>query len=295
MNTLSTGLAIAVMTSTLATAVVGCGGTEETLAGADAVDRQRDGALAVFLNRKVTDSLDRGAGDRVDWKYVDVTKPGRLQVAVAFDSPERIRGQVVLRDNFATLIERQPLSSDRSVYKFETINAVRGRYYIELEAETGGSVYTLGVGFTEPSFGEFNTAATNFDRVEGGSKRKGKWRPKDPATTTAAAETHTAEVDTSVTDEPVDEGGEPVEEVKTLTIGGAIQRVIPMADDDGALLTIALSGSDFGALANGARGTISGLGATVVVRRRHGRVVSAYTKAEAETVKPYKRVVFTVK
>ena len=58
---------------------------------------------------------------------------------------------------------------------------------------------------------------------------------------------------------------------------------------------ITVNGTEYNAVQTGARGKVSGLGATVVVRRRNGRVVNAYTKVEAETVKPYKRVVFTVK
>jgi hypothetical protein len=86
-----------------------------------------------------------------------------------------------------------------------------------------------------------------------------------------------------------------VVEANVITVEGAIQRVIPMDDDEGSLLTIALTGAEYNAIQTGARGTVTGLGAAIVVRRRNGRIVNAFTKVDAETVKPYKRVVFTVK
>ena len=39
-----------------------------------------------------TDDVDAGKGDSVDWKYVDVPKPGEMDVTVAFDNPEDIDG-----------------------------------------------------------------------------------------------------------------------------------------------------------------------------------------------------------
>ncbi len=273
--------------------VGGCTSSGSNLSDGDILDRRRDGALAVFINRKVTDKLSAPDGDSVDWKYCDIPRAGQVQVAVNFDTPERIEGELVFRDGYGSVIERQRLNGGRSFYQFAPIQGIRGRYYVELAANSGASVYTIGVLFEEPDLGTFFTrpVSKGSGADEGGGRRIGvgppaggggggakKERPpEDPTGTEPAPEVKTPEPDT-----------------EAISISGTIRRMIPL-ENGGSLLTIYVGGNNAELVQAGTRGTINGLGAGVTVRRRSGRYVKAFSKAETEAIESYKAVTFRVK
>ena len=60
--------------------LLACATTSGSGAG---IDRQRDGALAVFVNRKVNDSINVPDGDDVDWKFVDINKNGISTISLS--------------------------------------------------------------------------------------------------------------------------------------------------------------------------------------------------------------------
>jgi len=292
---------LCVLTVALSAQVSGCAGTSE-LTGADAVDLKRDGALAVFVNRKVTDQVNVSDGDGTDWKYVDIPRPGEMSVTVAFDSPRGVTGEVVLRDNFATVIERHELTQERSVYEFAPVQAVSSRYYIEILAESGSSVYTVGVDLAEPVLAGFGSSGS-FDREgldDQGGRRVGTGtrKPKEDKVTKNDPDPQTAE---NPDPDPTPTGGEEeggeeeeVEPAATIyTVNGYIQRVIPL-DDGGTLLHIQLSGEGLELVKTGTTGKIAQIGAVVRVQRRSGSYATAVTQADAEDCKVHKNVTFTV-
>lgn len=295
----------------LLASLAACASNKPGLNQADVLDRRRDGALAVFLDRKVTDSLDVAKGDQVDWKYVDVNKAGEIRVAVAFDDPDRIRGEVVLRDTFGSVIERQQIGAARGLYAFSPVNAVRGRYYIEIAASSGGSVYTVGVLFEEPDLGRFFAEGSR--NTGGGGARKPPRQPGGVATgpVGGGGARRPAPVpdpeDNGATGEPgapeekvTGEGGGPEpaqpvdEEAGFITVSGSIQRVTPI-DTGGTMLVIVISGAYAEQIKPGTPGVINGLGARVEVRGRSGNIARAYTKVDSEELQSYKAVTFRFK
>lgn len=277
----------------LALPVGGCAGDQNRLSDADVLDRRRDGALAVFINRKVTDKLSAPDGDSVDWKYCDIPRTGQVQVAVNFDTPERIEGEVVFRDSFGSVIERQRLNGGRSFYQFAPIQGIRGRYYVELSARSGASVYTVGVLFEEPDLGTFFTkpVSKGSGSDQGGGRRIGVGPPVGGGGGGGAVKRDRPPEETGGT-EVVEKP--PVEEGETITIAGTIRRMIPL-ENGGSLLTIYVGGNNAELVQAGTRGTINGLGAGVTVRRRSGRYVKAFSKAETEAIESYKAVTFRVR
>ena len=271
---------------------VGCAGAGNNLSDADVLDRRRDGALAVFINRKVTDKLSAPDGDSVDWKYCDIPRAGQVQVAVNFDSPERIEGSIVFRDGFGSVIERQRLNGGRSFYQFAPIQGIRGRYYVELAADSGASVYTIGVLFEEPDLGTFFTrpVSKGTGADQGGGRRIGAGPPAGGGGVAVKKERPAEEVPD--TEESPTKG--PAEDGEAVSIPGTIRRMIPL-ESGGSLLTIYIGGNNAELVQAGTRGTINGLGASVTVRRLTGRYVKAFTSAETETIESYKAVTFRVR
>jgi hypothetical protein len=286
----------------LACVTVDSPGLEKT----DLLDRRRDGALAVFLNRKVTDSIDVPTGDFVDWKYVDVGQPGQIQMAIAFDSPDQVEGEVIFRDTFGKVLEKQRLTAARGLYAFSPVNAVRGRYYIEISADSGASVYTVGVLFEEPDLGKFFTESRDKDRPRngggGGGGGGGKARfaapqdpeqpeadPEQPPTDPASNPAATGDPKLTPIPDP-----EPEPEPETITVTGSIQRLTPL-DAGGTTMAVRVDAAYIDKLPAGTTGVVNGLGATVSVRNRVGNVVICFSKLDPEQLQPYKAVTFKLK
>jgi hypothetical protein len=280
------GLAI-VMAAALS--LPACAGNKPTLGDGDLLDGRRDGALAVFINRKVTDKISVPDGDDVDWKYCDIPRPGRIQVGVSFDTADRIEGEVVFRDSFGSILERQRIEGGRSFYEFRSVQAVRGRYYIEISGRSGASVYTVGVLFEEPELGTFFSRPVSkgpailVDVPETGRGAGGRAGSTSPPTEEVPLVSPSPEP-------PV----EAEEARSAISVRGTIRRITPL-EGGGSLLTILVSGADGELVRAGARGTINGLGSVVTVRRRAGQYVKAFTKTDAEALQSYKGVTFRVR
>jgi hypothetical protein len=267
--------------------LLACATTSGSGAG---IDRQRDGALAVFVNRKVNDSINVPDGDDVDWKFVDINKNGIMSVAISFDDPDRVSGEVVLRDNFATVIERRVIKAGRTFYAFEPFNAIRGRYYIEVRGLDGASVYTIGVALEEPKFGvsviPVNPLAPTEDRGGGRTFKSGGGKKVE-----GDAKKIDSEGGTPPEADAKPEGGG--DQSGTIGVSGNIRRITPV-EDGGSLLTVCF-GNNGDLILAGTGGSINGLGARVVMRGRSGRCGTAYTSVESEDLVGYKAVTFSVK
>ncbi|MEO1269332.1 MAG: hypothetical protein AAFX99_14670 [Myxococcota bacterium] len=259
------------------------------------VDVRRDYAMAVYLNDFTSDQVDSQAGDTVDWKFVDVREPGSLIVQVSVDTPNTVQGKLTLRDNFATVLQVREVKTDRNVYTFRTVPiTTKGRYYIQFECFGGRSVYTVATRFlplqvATPTMGG-NRGFTRTDpdpprRSWRRSKSKSKPKPKD-------------KTETPVTGTPVEDGPKPVDELPNepgmTEVVGSILRVTAL-DNGGSSVVISLQGDGSDKVKATTPGLITGIKKGVVVRSRTGDVVTAFTEAQAETIKTQKTVIFRVK
>lgn len=130
----------------VAVALGGCGGVETRLDSASGGDAARDQAMAVFLERTVTDRVDAPNGDHTDWKYIDILDRGRLKIEVSFDSPEKLKGgEVEFTDEFGSRLDRQLVLGGQSNYIFtREIEKVPTKFFIRVFTQEGRTVYTVG-------------------------------------------------------------------------------------------------------------------------------------------------------
>lgn len=274
--------------------VGGCASQKSTLSNSDIQDQRRGGALAVFVNRKVTDSVDVGAGDHVDWKFVDVPQAGEIRAAVSFDDPQKVQGRVVLRDTFGRVVEEQKINAGKSLYAFSVVQAVRGRYFLEIFADSGASVYTVGVLYNDADLGAFFTKERKIEEPVENPEPKSVVAPSpkaNPVETRVKKPSTRQNPQARPAPEPLPE---PPEDKNTVLVRGSIQRVIPV-DSGGAMVTIYISGNHSEHIKSGTAGTINGLGARVTVRSRSGNHAKAFTRVDAAELKPYKAVTFKLR
>ena len=126
--------------------VAGCGGVGPQYDGAQEGDEVRDQALAVYVDRTVTDRLDAGDGDNTDWKYIDVVEQGRIRVAVSVDTPDRLKkGELAFFDEFGNRIDRFLVTGNQTSYVFATeVEKIPNKYFVRFFADDGSSVYSVG-------------------------------------------------------------------------------------------------------------------------------------------------------
>jgi hypothetical protein len=123
----------------------GCGTVPPNLDASDEGDNERDRALAVFIDRSVTDRLDGDNGDNTDWKYVDVIEQGKLKITVSLDHPENIdQGEVELTDEFGSRLDRAVIEPNQPVYVFNQQIRKPTKFFVKIFARHGGTPYTVG-------------------------------------------------------------------------------------------------------------------------------------------------------
>ncbi len=109
-------------------------------------DQARDRALAVFVDRTVTDRINGSEGDNTDWKYIDIVDPGHLRVTVSIDNPGSLKGgELSLHDEFGERLERRLVMDGQVSYVFEVdVEKVPHKYFVRVFTKEGTSVYTVG-------------------------------------------------------------------------------------------------------------------------------------------------------
>lgn len=277
----------------------GCATAGSGLGEADRLDRQRDGSMAVFLQRKVTDELNVPGGDDVDWKHIDVSESGFLEVGVAFDDPGRVEAEVILRDTFGAVVQSVRVRDGVNFYAFDPIEASPGRYYVELRASKGESVYTIGALVEEPDYLAAPVSAGSPPRE---SRVRRILAPGPPPSGDALKPPSTRPSEVNDDQGPAEEGDPASASVDAppddgpgfITVTGAIQRVTPL-EEGGSLLIVSLGGADAASIVAGTSGVINGLGAKVIVRGRSGSIARVFTSIDSEDVRSYKAVTFRVK
>lgn len=217
--------------------VLGCGGVEVKLDNNSGGDAARDQAMAVFIDRTVTDRLDGQDGDHTDWKYVDVLDKGRLRIEVSVDTPENLKGaQVEMTDAFGNRLDRQLVGQGQTNYVFaREVEKTPDKFYVRVFAEDGRSVYTVGttlayapepapppVAVAPPPEETASKPKPRKRRARRARKPKPKPKPKPPPVTTP----------------------DPPPAVAPATITGRVVRIIPAKDDQSVQVTILLKGND---------------------------------------------------
>ncbi len=130
---------------TLALLLPACGAVQDRDSRSEG-DQARDQALAIFVDRSITDRVDGRDGDNTDWKYVDVVDPGRLRLSVSFDTPEQLEGaEVAFFDEFGSRLDRFVVTQNQSNYVFaREVEKIPNKFFVRVFADDGKSVYTVG-------------------------------------------------------------------------------------------------------------------------------------------------------
>jgi hypothetical protein len=225
--------------------VAGCGTVPPNLDASDEGDNERDRALAVFIDRSVTDRLDGDNGDNTDWKYVDVIEQGKLKITVSLDHPENIdQGEVELTDEFGSRIDRAVIEPNQPVYVFNQQIRKPTKFFVKIFARHGGTPYTVGSALELPPPPPEPTvvaapAPPPPPPMEPAVPRVG---PKKPAVVKPGPPT------------PAPATAAPPPPAPTARIGGRVIRVIPAEDQNSVTISIKLD--DGAVVAVGDRGTV---------------------------------------
>lgn len=214
----------------------GCGGVETRLDSQSGGDAARDQAMAIFLDRTVTDRIDGPNGDHTDWKYLDVLDKGRLKIEVSFDTPEKLKGgEVEFTDEFGSRLERQPVSGGQSNYIFtREVDKVPNKFFVRVFAQDGQSVYTVGSNMA------YLPQPTPPPVAEPEPEPEPDPRPKPPV-----RRQQPSKPPVKVTPPPLKAPDPPPVSPSGPTVAtGQVIRVIPAEDDQSVTLTIRLSSAD---------------------------------------------------
>ncbi|MCB9534881.1 MAG: hypothetical protein H6704_01355 [Myxococcales bacterium] len=123
-----------------------CGSVGPSIDSAQEGDEVRDQALAVYVDRTITDRLDGPEGDNTDWKYVDIVEQGRLRLVVNVDTPDRLLGgEVGFFDEFGNRLDRSLVLANQTTYVFATeVEKIPNKFFVRVFAKDGTSVYSVG-------------------------------------------------------------------------------------------------------------------------------------------------------
>lgn len=126
--------------------LAGCGSVGPNLDAASEGDEVRDRALAVFLDRTITDRVEGDRGDNTDWKYIDVVDKGQLRVEVRLDTPEQVKdAEVTFHDEFGSRVERFLIIANQQNYIFTTeVEKIPNKYFVRVFSKEGTSTYSVG-------------------------------------------------------------------------------------------------------------------------------------------------------
>lgn len=222
----------------VAVALGGCGGVETKLDSASGGDAARDQAMAVFLERTVTDRVDAPNGDHTDWKYIDILDRGRLKIEVSFDTPEKLKGgEVEFTDEFGSRLDRQLVRGGQSNYVFtREIDKVPTKFFVRVFTQEGRTVYTVGseMAYLPPE---------NPDPPPQPVARPKTVEEPTPPPKRRRTRTRTRTPPKTVVKPPPPEPDPPPPSGPTFAKGRVI-RVIPAEDDQSVTLTIRLGTAD---------------------------------------------------
>lgn len=129
------------LTLALGTATSGCGPGAEEHSGEDAM---RGGAAELPLNQPSDDRVSASGGDSTDWKVFELPQASNVTVDVWWDNPT---ASVGLRLRGMGGGQARTLKHARGV-RHESLGPIdlpAGKWFLQIEARSGASVYTLQV------------------------------------------------------------------------------------------------------------------------------------------------------
>ncbi|MDX9722853.1 MAG: hypothetical protein RBU37_19040 [Myxococcota bacterium] len=97
-------------------------------------------AIGIELGSSRTGTLSPADGDKADWVYLRIPRPGRLLLSVRFENPEA-EGVLIVRDAARQELSRLTQTGTQSS-SLETM-VDEGRVYLELTSSSGPTAYTF--------------------------------------------------------------------------------------------------------------------------------------------------------
>lgn len=228
----------------LAASAAACGAVPSNLDSSDEGDNERDRAMAVFIDRSVTDRLDGDNGDNTDWKYVDVVEQGKLKITVSLDHPEALeQAEVELTDEFGSRLDRSVVESNQPVYVFDQQVRKPTKFFVKIFSRHGGTPYTVGSSLELPPPPPEPTVVA--------APAPPPPPPMEPAIPRAKPKPGPVVVKPAGPPPPV---AAPTPPPAVTKVGGRVIRVIPAEDNGSVTISIKL---DEGAVVSvGDRGTV---------------------------------------
>ena|GEM_PF-2182809 len=281
------GLALSVL--------VGCGAVQ--LDAQTEGDGVRDQAMGVFVGRTVTDRVDGDTGDNTDWRYIDTVDPGRLELEITFDNPERLaEAEIEFLDEFGTRIDRFLISGSKSNYVFaREVQQTPAKFYIRVFAQMGSSVYSIGARQSiaasakpEPVETKQTVKVVKVTVEKKKKKKRKRTKRRRPKKTTKKTTKKTVKVTKTV----VKKETKPVT-TNAAPIKGTVIRIIPADDNNSVTLTVNLKGG--ARVPKGATGTVY-KGGTALGKMRvasvSGKRVTGVLRVRSGKAKGLLKVVF---
>lgn len=123
-----------------------CGTGPNELSGGD---EKRGSAKKMALGQPIHDRLDRSAGDATDWKVFTVPVYETIMTLNGWwDNPDII-ATIIVRDQFGGQMYKLKHQLGQRKESWGNIRVREGSYFLEIEADSGGSVYTLEIELEE--------------------------------------------------------------------------------------------------------------------------------------------------
>ena len=222
-----------------------CGTVPSNLDSSDEGDNERDRAMAIFIDRSVTDRLDGDNGDNTDWKYVDVVEAGKVKITVSLDHPESVdQGEVQLTDEFGSPLDRSLVEQNQPVYVFNQEVKKPTKFYVKIFVRHGATPYTTGAAFEAPPPPPEPTVVA----------APAPPPPPDLPPAVPRPHPHPLAPVAHPSSAPAPMTAPPPPPPPAAKVGGRVIRVIPA--EDNASVTISIKLDDGAAVAVGDRGTV---------------------------------------
>ena len=105
-------------------------------------DGKRAGSQEIQVGVPHDDRVSSKEGDHSDWKTFFLESGAQVTVAVHWDDPD-IEARVVLRNPFGTVLFAGSQDGGERLLSLGPVDLARGEYFLQIEAESGQSVYTV--------------------------------------------------------------------------------------------------------------------------------------------------------